>query len=134
MTVAFMSIFVIQCMERIGDHCGQYLLPAVIVGAGSVFWWDYSGDLRLYAFVQFFPLISMPILVCAFPARYTRGDLPLWALAFYVLCKVVEILDKQIFAFTNGVMSGHTMKHLLASVSPAIAVYYLSVRREISLD
>ena len=131
MTIGFMSIFVIQCIERLGPHCSVMLWPAIVLGGLSVFWWDKSQDLRLYVFVQFFPLISMPILVVGFPAYYTRGDLPLVALGFYIACKIVELKDRPIYNFTGKVISGHTLKHLLASVSPAVAIYYLSVRERL---
>ena len=131
MTIGFMSIFVIQCVERLGPHCSTMLYPLTILGAFSVYWWHFSQDLRLYVFVQFFPLISMPILVAGFPAQYTRGDLPLVALGFYIACKIVELKDREIFTFTGKIVSGHTLKHLLAAVSPAVAIYYLCVRKVI---
>ena len=131
MTIGFMSIFVIQCVERLGSHCSTMLYPLTILGAFSVYWWHFSQDLRLYVFVQFFPLISMPILVAGFPAQYTRGDLPLVALGFYIACKIVELKDREIFTLTGKIVSGHTLKHLLAAVSPAVAIYYLCVRKVI---
>ena len=131
MTVAFMSTFALQCMERLGTEYSWILWPAVAIGAGSVFWWHFSGDLRLYIVVQFFPLVSMPLLIASFPARYTRSELLLVALAFYLICKIVEHYDKQIFRLTGRVVSGHTLKHLTAAVSPLVAIYYLSVRESI---
>jgi len=131
MTVAFMSTFALQCMERLGTEFSWVLRPAILIGIFSVFWWRHSGDLRLYIVVQFFPLIAMPILIAAFPPRYSHSGLLLVSLGFYILCKIVEILDKEIFRITRGVISGHTLKHLTAAVSPLVAIYYLAVRRPI---
>ena len=33
---------------------------------------------------------------------------------------------------TGKIVSGHTLKHLLAAVSPAVAIYYLCVRKVIA--
>ena len=128
MTIAFMSTFALQCMERLGQKAACVLYPAILIGAASVFLWDRTDDLRLYAVVQFFPLVSMPLLIAGFDPQYTRSDLLLVALGFYVLCKIVELYDRQIFALTRGIISGHTLKHLAAAVSPFVALYYLSVR------
>jgi len=50
----------------------------VLIGAGSVFYWDHTerlgaGDLRLYLIVQFFPLLILPILLLCYSSRYTHG-------------------------------------------------------------
>jgi hypothetical protein len=64
--------------------------------------------------------VGVPLLVLLFPPRYTRtGDL-VGIAGFYVLAKVFEVSDREIFAL-GGLVSGHTMKHLAA----ALATYWL---------
>jgi hypothetical protein len=55
-----------------------------------------------------------------FPARYTRGGDVVMAMEFYVLAKILEMTDKQIFNFVH-IISGHTLKHLAA----ALGVYWI---------
>lgn len=128
MTLGFMGLFVALLSEHIDEKLERkLLLPALVVGAASVAWWRYADDLRLYAWVQFMPLIILPLLVALFPGRYTHRCYLLYGLACYLLAKVAEALDAQIFEASAAGVSGHTLKHLLA----ALAVYfvYLMLKR-----
>jgi hypothetical protein len=51
-----------------------------------------------------------------FPRSYTRGSDVLTVTGFYVLAKIAEALDAPIYAAT-GWISGHTLKHLIATVA-----------------
>jgi len=51
-----------------------------------------------------------------FPARYTRGGDIVVVLVIYGAAKIFEVLDGRIFAM-GGVMSGHTLKHLMAALA-----------------
>jgi hypothetical protein len=95
------------------------LLPFLLaVGAGSVLLWHLSevdghGDLRFYAAVQFYSAAVL-LLTLLVPAKYTRtSDFAVIA-AFYFLAKILETADRQIFA-TGHIVSGHTLKHLVAA-------------------
>jgi hypothetical protein len=122
MTIAFMGFFASMIGERIGVRAGAWLLgPLVWLGIVSVFTWHLgeqrgAGDLRLYFFVQFYPMVTIPLLIYLFPARYTRAGDIFIALGWYLLAKVVEvgILDHGIFG-AGQVASGHTLKHLAAA-------------------
>ncbi|MGH8586379.1 MAG: hypothetical protein ACREWE_09435 [Gammaproteobacteria bacterium] len=123
MTIAFMGLFASTITERIDTAAGRWLLwPLVWLGLASVISWHLSeqrqaGDLRLYGFVQFYPLVTIPLLMYLFPPRYTRsGDLFV-ALGWYFLAKVPEIgvLDHGIYA-AGHLVSGHTLKHLAAGM------------------
>lgn len=136
MSVAFMALFAAVIGERINARAGRVLLfPFVAVGLVSVLYWHETekvgaGDLRLYYFVQFFPMLALPLILLLFPSRYTRtGDL--WAaLGLYALAKAVEIYDGEIFAAVR-IMSGHTLKHLLAA-GGAFAVVHMIMKREVT--
>jgi hypothetical protein len=39
------------------------LLPGLMLGAGSVVYWHWYDDLRLYAWVQYAPLLILPALL-----------------------------------------------------------------------
>jgi hypothetical protein len=115
MTLGFMSFFSATISERINTRLGQLLLvPLVLIGGASVFYWDISGDLRPYVGVQFYPLIAIPLATVLFKSRYTRGSDIALIIGFYAGAKVLEQLDAQILAVGN-IVSGHSLKHVAAA-------------------
>jgi Ceramidase len=132
MALAFMALLVALVVEHVGEGLERFLLaPALAVGVMSVIWWQWSGDLRPYLWVQFAPLLCISFVLAMFPARYTHRRFILYAIGLYALAKAAEIADKDIFTLTAHVVSGHTLKHLLA----ACAIFALLVmlrRREAS--
>jgi hypothetical protein len=122
MTLAFMSLVSAMISERVGVHIGFYSLPVLLlIGVASVALWWYSevrgaGDLRAYAAVQLYAVLVLPILLLL-PPTYTRS----WDFAavfgFYVLAKLFETEDRQIFSLDRHTVSGHTLKHLAAGAA-----------------
>jgi hypothetical protein len=49
-------------------------------------------------------------------------------LLFYVLAKVFEQLDTVVYA-AGGLLSGHSIKHMFAAMTPATVLYALHRRR-----
>jgi hypothetical protein len=135
MTVVFMSLVSALIAERINVKLGLWLLPALIAtGAGSVIAWQVSeqrgaGDLRFYAAVQLYALLAL-LAALLLPARYTRGGDLLVVLSFYVLAKVLEAADRQMFALGN-LLSGHTLKHLAAGGAGIWILRMLEKRRPV---
>ena len=80
-----------------------------------------------YVILQGYTVLIMLWLALALPSRYTRGTDILWIFAWYVLAKVFEALDVQIFAIGN-VISGHTLKHVAAAMSGFVACAMLARR------
>jgi hypothetical protein len=120
MTVVFMSLVAALIAERISVRAGLTLLPFLLtIGATSVLQWRWTemhgrGDLRFYAVVQLYAMLAA-ILALFLKPRYTRGsDLTVLA-AFYLLAKLTETFDTQIFSFEQ-IVSGHTIKHIAAAV------------------
>jgi len=126
MTLAFMSLLSAMLMERVNLRAGLVALgPLLALGLASVMQWYVSemrgaGDMRLYLMVQFCTLLLILLILWLFPARYTRGADLMVAMGLYVLAKVFELLDRQIFNLGH-VISGHTLKHLAA----ALAAYWI---------
>lgn len=132
MTVAFMGLFVALMTEYVDPRVERaLLLPAIVLGAASVAWWRYSGDLRVYLGVQFGPLLAIPVILALFPSRFTHGRYLVYGLVCYVLAKLAETYDREIFEFTAGLIGGHPLKHLLAAAAPLCIWLMLSRRRAI---
>jgi hypothetical protein len=122
MTLAFMGLVSAMISERVDVPTGFYLLPVLLlIGTGSVVLWWYSeergmGDLRFYAAVQVYAVLVLPVLLLL-PPCYTRS----WDFAavfgFYVMAKIFETADHQIFSLDQHTISGHTLKHLAAGAA-----------------
>lgn len=95
----------------------------------SVAWWWFTdqfgnGDLRPYLLLQILPLVLIPLWQAIY--GFNRRD-RVWfgiALLLYVLAKISELNDHQIFA-ALGWISGHTGKHLLATAAAGMLVFRL---------
>jgi hypothetical protein len=121
LTVVFMAFFCLVLADRVSPAAGPWLfVPLVFLGVFSVTYWHWTelagvGDVRLYAFVQFFPLLVIPLVLLLFPGRHYRTVDMFAILGWYVLAKLLELLDKPIYSAT-GLVSGHTLKHFAASL------------------
>jgi hypothetical protein len=136
LAITMMGLLAAVITERIGPRAGLALLgPLVCLGAGSVAYWHWTeqrgaGDLRLYALVQFYPIVAVPLMLAWLPPRYTRGGDLLGAAATYAAAKVPELLDGWFLSLTH-VVSGHTLKHLLAALAGYWVVRMLRHRRPV---
>lgn len=130
MTIAFMGLFAALVSEHLGARLELRLLAAALaVGIFSVFWWQYSGDLRIYIWVQGAPLLAIPYVIAAFPGRYDRRHYLLYGAVLYVLAKMAELLDFQIYSASAGAISGHSLKHLLAAAA-VLCVWQMLKKRQ----
>ena len=134
LAMTFMALFTAILAERLSWQLASWLVgPMVALGVGSVLYWDWTerqgaGDLRFYFVVQFFPLVALPLLLLFFRPRYTGTANLVASLACYGVAKVVEILDAQVYA-QGGIVSGHTLKHLVAGLSAYFILFMLQGRR-----
>lgn len=135
MAIGFMSIVAIMLAERVNLRLGlALLLPLIAIGVGTVFWWIWTehaghGDLRAYVFVQFYPMITIALMLLLLPTPYTRGNFYWGLFVFYGAAKAAEILDHQIFGWTQDAISGHSVKHLCAAAGAAWILLMLWLRQ-----
>ena len=121
MTVAFMALVSILISEFINLSLGKRLLvPLVTLGFLSILYWILFDDLRFYFIIQFYPMVSIPIILLFFKSKKqsTKGY---WILLlFYAIAKLLEIYDYQTHDMLSWI-SGHSLKHIAA----AIGVWFL---------
>ncbi len=121
MTIAFMALYSIVIGEFVSEKIGRLcLLPFVCLGIASVLYWSYTesigmGDLRYYAIVQFFPLVTIPIIILFYKPRFEQAYAYWWLLAAYVAAKLFETFDSSIHEFLFFT-SGHSLKHLVSAL------------------
>lgn len=137
MAVVFMALFSIVIAEFIAKLDGKRLLyPLLVLGIISVMYWAYTeslgqGDLRLYIFVQFFPMTVIPLILLKFHSSFTL-HFAYWYLLFsYLLAKVFEYYDEAIYEIL-GFISGHSLKHIVVALGLFILLRSFSARKFVS--
>jgi Ceramidase len=131
MTLCFMAILAAGVKERLNARAGAVLLwPLLAVGVFSLLLWRWTGDLRLYAWVQFFPCLALPLLFLLLPPKYTGTFYWVIAAALYALAKLLEFYDGEVYS-AGFILSGHTLKHLAAAGACFVVLSYYQTRRSI---
>ncbi|MBP8169532.1 MAG: hypothetical protein KAX99_07680 [Azonexus sp.] len=115
----------------------RYALAAtcllIIYAITSVFWWyvgelNGKSDLRPYLLLQILPIVLIPLWQAIYQSPQRDR---LWfgaAFLLYVLAKLAELNDHEFLAMSHGLVSGHTLKHLLATAAAAALVHRLIER------
>jgi len=136
--MVFMALLAAVIAERVSVSAGLWLFSALqAAGVGSVLVWRAGelqghGDLRFYAAVQVYAILIL-LLMLLVPAKYTRGSDFAIVVGFYILAKILEESDRQVFALGH-IVSGHTLKHLAAATAGYWILRMLRHREVIDLD
>lgn len=115
--------------ERADARWGRpaVLATALVLASASValWWWSETAgrsDLRPYLFVQFLPMLLVPAaLLLRLPRRFAAAapDGAWWGVLIgYGVAKALEVADHAVLD-QLGVLSGHTLKHLVAAAAAA---------------
>ena len=92
--------------------------------------------MRLYAWAQFFPFVTLILILQLFPAKYTGAFYWIVAVALYALAKLFEHFehtDAQFF-LAGSILSGHTLKHLAAAAACFAVLRLFQTRQLIPAD
>ncbi|MES3002859.1 MAG: hypothetical protein V4787_19375 [Pseudomonadota bacterium] len=116
MSIAFAGLLGLGAAARVSERAGATLgLGTLLLAPLAVAHWASSGNVSPWVLVQFGGLLIIA-LYCVLPS--TRASLDVrwaWVIAAYVLAKVFEINDHELFELTGHAMSGHTLKHVMAA-------------------
>ena len=129
MVVAFGGILGLVATHRVSERAGAALLVfALLAGPASVVWWVATGSVTPYAVLQFGGMLTAVLCLLGRP----RGQGPTWTVLLlgYTLAKTAEHFDAGIFVLTQELVSGHTLKHVLAALTAwAVIVPLVAARR-----
>lgn len=129
MAIGFAGLVAGTLADRGARHVGPLLVALMAVSVGSVLYWAGTGNLLPYLVMQG-AFMAAALAATAFaPSAHTRAGWLFGALAVYALAIVCERFDWEIFVFLRGVVSGHTIKHLVAAVAIGVLVAMLKTRR-----
>jgi hypothetical protein len=132
-TVGFMGLLTAIVGERVSIRLARRLLiPLLLLGVASVHWWYLGelrgqGDLRPYALVQYGSLLIIVLLIALLRSRYADTRYVVAALVGYGAAMALDLADRAVFSL-GGIVSGHTLKHILASGGVACLVAMLRAR------
>ena len=133
MAIGFMAILAIAIEERVDRRLGAFLLwPLTAIGVFSLLLWRWTGDLRLYGWVQFFPCLALPLIFLLFAPKFSGTLYWLLAAALYAFAKLFEFYDSAIFSF-GAILSGHTLKHFAAAAACGALLRYFQKRQPITI-
>jgi hypothetical protein len=131
MTLCFMAILAVVIEERVSARLGAVLLwPLLATGLLSLLVWRWTGDLRLYGWVQFFPAVAVLLLLLMRPPEYSGTFYWVVAGALYAIAKLFEFYDHAVYS--NFVLSGHTLKHLFGAAACFALLRYFQTRQPVA--
>jgi hypothetical protein len=107
-------------------------MPAVLLGAiAAVLQWYVTGNVLPWVLVQGGGLLLV-VCVAVFGAAAKPGLEVRWAwvLLAYVVAKLLEVGDQQVFHASGELLSGHTLKHVAAALAAWPVIAALSARRQ----
>ena len=114
--MGFLTALLVEHLEGAPRHIAHRLLaPLMLCSAGAIGWWQWSGDLSLWVWVQAAPMLAVVLVIALLPRRYTHRHYLVYALACYMAAKLFELGDVELMQWSGGLVSGHTLKHLAAA-------------------
>lgn len=129
MSVAFAGLLGLLVAGLVSDRAGAWTAGALLVLAlASVAAWYATGNVLPWAVVQFG---GMPLLLVAAWKAPRDGALAVrWSLVLlaYALAKLCESNDALVYAATGELLSGHSLKHVVAALAAWPVLHALAAR------
>ena len=129
LSLTFAVILAMLANIRISERSGFHTLAELIILAPlSVLLWNYNGNLTPYAVVQFGGIIII-ILTLLLTKAQKQSPCFTSLIILYGFAKVAEFYDVEIFNLSQNLISGHTLKHLIASIAVLVFISPLKVKK-----
>lgn len=118
MSVAFAGLLGLGAAAWVSARAGLALAAALLLAGAASAWWCWrSGNLLPWAVLQ----AGGALLLAALAVLRPRADglrVRWWAvIALYALAKLCEQADHALYAASGQLLSGHSLKHLLAALA-----------------
>lgn len=130
MTVAFAGMIGLAITNRVSDRAGQSAAYFILVAGPLSLWvWQTSGNLLAWSLLQAGGMVV--ILAAAMMSSVSKSArIPLAAaIGWYALSKALELGDHWIFDVTQGIVSGHSLKHVAAAFAGLPLIFFLRKMR-----
>ena len=128
MTLAFAGLLGLAGATQVSDRAGQWLALTVLVcGAWSIWSWSTTLNVLPWAVLQFGGIALMLGLGFLQPRADTLPVSWIAVILLYATAKVLELFDMPVYQLTSELISGHTLKHIVASCA-ALPVLHATFR------
>lgn len=120
MVLAFAGLLGLAALQAVSLRAGIALAAAVLaLGLAAVAHWAVTGNFLPWALLQGGGMIFILVAACLRPVQPDSGLRIRWALviALYALAKGLELADQPVFELSGQLVSGHSLKHIVASFS-----------------
>ncbi len=116
MSLAFAGLLGLGAAARISERAGAVLgLAVLVLGPIAAQYAGTVGDMLPWAILQAGGMVLVVVFACM-PRRPGSLDVHwLAVIAAYGVAKLLELNDVQVYRFTGEWISGHTLKHVMAS-------------------
>jgi hypothetical protein len=129
MALGFAGLVAGTLTDRAPQRIPQVSLAFATVGAGTVIYWQVSGNLMPYLMMQVTFITAALIATAWIKPLYTHSKRIYAATGLYLIALIFERLDHQVYGLLGGWISGHTLKHLFACAAIAVVLSMLRARR-----
>jgi hypothetical protein len=128
MSLVFASILVMLAYLKISPRFGLHTLAELLILAPlTVLIWKFNGNLTPYVVLQFGGIILV-ILTLLLTKTRMQGPCFTSLIILYGAAKLAEFYDEKIFNLSQNLISGHTLKHLIAALAVIIFISPLKVK------
>lgn len=118
MALAFAGLLGLAACERVSLRAGVPTVAwSLAAGLLALAAWRLRGDLWPWAVVQGGGMLGVLLLAAWRPLAGALGVRLGAVIAVYALAKLLELWDHPVFALSGGAVSGHSLKHLVASLA-----------------
>jgi hypothetical protein len=129
MVLSFTIVFYDSCIRYDVFNKNKVIKGALATAAaflGTVVLWIVFDRLEPYYLVQAFALVLVILAIRNY--KTTPSKHLFYLFGWYVVAKICEICDKQIFMLTGDLISGHTLKHIASAVALYVFGKYMLKR------
>jgi hypothetical protein len=118
MGVAFAGLLGLAAAGRVSERAGALLgLTVLLLSPVAIQAWSLTGNVLPWGVLQFGGLVLI-VWLAWLKAPPGALDIRLgWVILAYAAAKVLEMNDQAIFDLTGRLVSGHTLKHLVAALA-----------------
>ena len=117
MVASFAGMLALAVAQRVSARAGWGMLAAVLVlGPVSVLVWSGTGNLLPWAVLQGGGLMLLLALAACRPVAQPPAAVALLPVVLiYTAAKLLELGDHLVFELTHHLVSGHSLKHMVAA-------------------
>jgi hypothetical protein len=138
LAIVLTSVLALVLADRVHPLLARHgIWPLTVFAFVSVIFWGVSeamgrGDLLLYLVVRVGAAIAIALLVILRRGRHTGTKWLVAALLGEVLMSALERHDHEVFQLTGGLISGHSLKHVMVGVALGFVFWWLRTRRPLA--